>query len=281
MKKIQNLLVVLLVSLLVIFSACGNKEENVGNDQRDDQEKIDEISEEADGEDEIDTDENDETDEEEENNKKEDKSEDSEDPLQTKITKTKKDQDVTKDSTSTNNNNNKTAKNDTSSTTTKKSNNNNKSSNNSKTSKSNDTKKTSSHTNNKSTKSNSSSSSKNNQSAPKEKKKEEKVEQTVTVSVSIPSGVNNGSGLAATTVTINEGDTVLDASLKTGISIDYSGSGSTAYIKGINGLNEFDEGPLSGWLVKVDGSLINRSAGNYKVTDKQTIEWVYTTDYTK
>lgn len=134
--------------------------------------------------------------------------------------------------------------------------------------------------NNGKTKNNTSTKS-NNQSAPAKETKQEKVEQTVTVSVTIPSGVSKGSGLSATAVTINDGDTVLDASLKAGIQIDYSGSGATAYIKGINGLKEFDEGPLSGWLVKVDGALINRSAGSYQVKDKQKIEWVYTTDYSK
>lgn len=54
-----------------------------------------------------------------------------------------------------------------------------------------------------------------------------------------------------------------------------------AYVRGINGLKEFDEGPLSGWKVKVNGTYIDRSAGAYKAANNQKIEWIYTTDYTK
>jgi type IV secretory pathway VirB10-like protein len=121
---------------------------------------------------------------------------------------------------------------------------------------------------------------KNNQSAPSDTKTDKKEEQHVTVAVIIPNEVK-GTGLSPTTISITDGDTVLDATLKTGVKVDYTGSGATAYIKGINGLSEFDEGPMSGWTVKVDGAIINRSAGAYPVQTNQKIEWVYTTDYTK
>lgn len=110
---------------------------------------------------------------------------------------------------------------------------------------------------------------------------EEKESPTVTVSVTIPSGVSKGTGLGATNVVFHEGDTVLDASLKTSANFKVRGSGSMAYIEAINGLREFDEGPMSGWQVKVDGAIIDRSAGAYKIKANQKIEWIYTTDYTK
>ena len=117
-------------------------------------------------------------------------------------------------------------------------------------------------------------------SASKSVNEPKKEKQTVTVSVTIPSGVN-GTGLSPTTVTIEEGDTILDASRKSGLNIKTRGAGATAYIYEINGLREFDEGPLSGWLVKVDGVEINKSAGAYLAKANQKIEWVYTTDFTK
>ncbi len=53
------------------------------------------------------------------------------------------------------------------------------------------------------------------------------------------------------------------------------------YVSSIDGLSEFDMGGNSGWMVRVDGVLINVSAAKYKLQGGETIEWFYTKDYTK
>ncbi|WP_196493712.1 DUF4430 domain-containing protein [Ornithinibacillus caprae] len=119
---------------------------------------------------------------------------------------------------------------------------------------------------------------------PKDTPKEEpKEEPTETVTISITTGDVRGVILSSTTVPVQEGDTVLDVTRRVtkekGIQLSVRGSGATAYVEGIDNLYEFDEGPLSGWLIRVDGVLIDRSTGIYPVEPNQTIKWIYTTNY--
>jgi len=65
-----------------------------------------------------------------------------------------------------------------------------------------------------------------------------------------------------------------------------AGAGITATIKGgyvvsIDGLSEFDMGGNSGWMVRVDGTLIETSSAQYKLKGGEKIEWFYTKDWTK
>lgn len=50
------------------------------------------------------------------------------------------------------------------------------------------------------------------------------------------------------------------------------------YVKGIQNLYEFDEGPSSGWLYKVNGTFMSVGSGNVKVKAGDRIEWLYTLD---
>lgn len=84
------------------------------------------------------------------------------------------------------------------------------------------------------------------------------------------------------TVPIKDGDTALNV-LLTGIggqNVDYSGSGATAYVRGIENVYEFDYGQKSGWTVSLNGTRLTRSAGTITVKANDKIEWVYTEDYT-
>ena len=113
---------------------------------------------------------------------------------------------------------------------------------------------------------------------PSPQPKKEETKQTVTVSI-----VGEGTILSSTKVEISEGNSVLDVTSKIlkekGIPISVRGSGSGAYVEGINNLYEFDRGPLSGWEAKRNGVKIDRSAGAIKVGNGDTIQWIYTTDY--
>lgn len=86
-------------------------------------------------------------------------------------------------------------------------------------------------------------------------------------------------------IEIKEGQTVFEVSLdvfkQNKLQFEYSGLGSTAYIKGINNLYEFDKGPESGWLYKVNGEFPDKSCGAYKAQPGDKIEWLYTLDLGK
>ncbi len=88
--------------------------------------------------------------------------------------------------------------------------------------------------------------------------------------------------LKPTEVEIEEGDTVLDALEKvTGlndIELSIEWYGTTAYINGIDSLHEFDRGPGSGWMYRVNGVFPNRGAGEILLVPGDKVEWLYTTN---
>ncbi len=99
-------------------------------------------------------------------------------------------------------------------------------------------------------------------------------------------GHNNEIILPLTEVGLYENETVLDvlkrATKENDISLDYSGSGVTAYVKGINNLYEFDYGAQSGWIYFVDsfdGSPAV-SCGAFDLSENDQIDWIYATEYT-
>ncbi|WP_238540496.1 S-layer homology domain-containing protein [Paenibacillus mucilaginosus] len=57
-----------------------------------------------------------------------------------------------------------------------------------------------------------------------------------------------------------------------------SGSGSTAYVQGIDGLYEFDRGPLSGWMYAVNGTYLSSGADSVTLQSGDTVAWRYTLD---
>lgn len=104
-------------------------------------------------------------------------------------------------------------------------------------------------------------------------------------SISINGPKDAGVILAAANVEIKDGDTVLDVLLKAagkkGIDVDYSGSGPTAYVAGIDNYYEFDYGSRSGWICKKNGKTLEKGAGVVKVSNGDRIEWVYSEDFLK
>lgn len=88
-----------------------------------------------------------------------------------------------------------------------------------------------------------------------------------------------------TTISINESSTVLSASLdsfnKNQIPFKTGGSGTDTYITSIAGLTQQANGPLSGWLYKVNDVFIDSSPSIYTLKPGDCITWVYTTDLGK
>lgn len=102
---------------------------------------------------------------------------------------------------------------------------------------------------------------------------------TATISIT---GDRGARILPATRVEIQQGDTVYDVLLRVtrqhGIQMESRGSGKTLYVEGINNLYEFDGGPESGWMYRVNGVFPNYSAGVCDVRSGDRIEWLYTRD---
>jgi len=92
--------------------------------------------------------------------------------------------------------------------------------------------------------------------------------------------------LPPTEMEISEGDTVLDALIKITkekkIQMDYrGGQGASAYVEGMANVYEFDRGPGSGWMYRVNGIFPDRGAGVVPLRPGDRVEWLYTTDLGK
>lgn len=97
--------------------------------------------------------------------------------------------------------------------------------------------------------------------------------------------LGQGDILAQTNVTFQSGDTAFTILKKVadekGITIDSTGTGANLYVKSIDGLGEFDEGPLSGWMYSVNGTFPDFSAGIYSLKNGDVVRWQYTKDLGK
>ena len=121
------------------------------------------------------------------------------------------------------------------------------------------------------------SSSKQETSAPQQvepPKQETPVKQTVSVQVI---GVN--STIMQGNIEVNSSSTAYsvlrELAKQNGKSISTKGFGSTVYVSGIDGLKEFDHGPSSGWMYKVNGTPPNIGAGAYRLKAGDQVIWYY------
>jgi len=58
----------------------------------------------------------------------------------------------------------------------------------------------------------------------------------------------------------------------------YDSTYGSTYVKGIDNLYEYDEGSLSGWMYKVNGTYPDYGCSAYKLKDGDAIVWAYTCD---
>ena len=121
------------------------------------------------------------------------------------------------------------------------------------------------------------SSSKHETSAPQQvetPKQDILVKQTVSIKVI---GINTT--MMQGNIEVNSSSTAYsvlrELAKQNGKSISTKGFGSTVYVSGIDGLKEFDHGPSSGWMYKVNGTPPNIGAGAYKVKAGDTVIWYY------
>lgn len=121
------------------------------------------------------------------------------------------------------------------------------------------------------------SSSKHETSAPQHvetPKQDTPVKQTVSIKVV---GINTT--MMQGNIEVNSSSTAYsvlrELAKQNGKSISTKGFGSTVYVSGIDGLKEFDHGPSSGWMYKVNGTPPNIGAGAYKVKAGDQVIWYY------
>ncbi len=91
---------------------------------------------------------------------------------------------------------------------------------------------------------------------------------------------STGTLLSSRKVEIQDGDTPYSILIKTlgPGRVESSGSGATAYVIGIDGLKEFDKGPLSGWMYSVNGVYKSVSADTVPLKNGDVVQWRYTLD---
>lgn len=126
----------------------------------------------------------------------------------------------------------------------------------------------------------------------------ESMGKTVTITITCHTAVDNnmhldskwagivpasGIILPVTTFEIEDDETVLSVLMraceKYKIHMEYTGgTGSGAYVEGINNLYEFDGGRWSGWMYCVNGWYPNYGCGVYFLKAGDVIEWNYTCD---
>ena len=86
-------------------------------------------------------------------------------------------------------------------------------------------------------------------------------------------------------VPINTNSTVLSVSIDalkaSHLDFETGGSGTDTYITSIAGLSQQDNGPLSGWIYKVNNTFPPEAPAAYMVQPGDLITWVYTNDLGK
>lgn len=77
-------------------------------------------------------------------------------------------------------------------------------------------------------------------------------------------------------VAFSQGDTPYSVLKRVVSNIKSTGSGDSLYVSAINGVSEFDGGPLSGWVYAVNGIKPDIGAGAYHLKTGDKLVWHYT-----
>jgi len=77
---------------------------------------------------------------------------------------------------------------------------------------------------------------------------------------------------------LEPGETAYSLLRRTGLNIQSTGSSDFAgrYVQSINGWGEFSDGPLSGWMFRVNGRFPDFSSSLYTLSDGDNVEWLFT-----
>lgn len=98
---------------------------------------------------------------------------------------------------------------------------------------------------------------------------------SITVSVSVDSSASGTAVSYAATVTLEEGATVYDALVESGIPYNARSSQYGNYVDAIGGVGENHGGTSGGWTYYVNGSYINASCSSTVLHEGDSVQWVY------
>lgn len=82
--------------------------------------------------------------------------------------------------------------------------------------------------------------------------------------------------LGEKSVEINKDSTVFDLLNQCGLVIGSSSSAAGKYVYSINSLSEKDCGNKSGWIYKVNGTVVQKACSAYILNEGDAVEWIYT-----
>lgn len=93
-------------------------------------------------------------------------------------------------------------------------------------------------------------------------------------------GIYTQSGTIYESVNVEykSGDTPYSVLTRVASNVKAKGSGSSVYVSAINGISEFAQGPMSGWVYAVNGARPNAGAGSYGLNPGDKLVWHYTLD---
>ncbi|HJV45164.1 MAG TPA: S-layer homology domain-containing protein [Bacillota bacterium] len=100
---------------------------------------------------------------------------------------------------------------------------------------------------------------------------------TGTITLTVTGDHQHGTIMPATEVQLQDGDTAFSVLVRTLSSsqIKYKSYSGSLYVQAIDGINEFDHGPQSGWIFLVNGIQSQISASDYQLTSGDRLEWKY------
>lgn len=98
---------------------------------------------------------------------------------------------------------------------------------------------------------------------------------TVTVTVTIDSSAAGSPVSLSTTLTFEQGATVYDALVGTGVAVGASQTAYGVYVSSIGGLVEKQYGPNSGWTYYVNGAFVNTACSGCVLSDGDSVLWTY------
>ena len=102
----------------------------------------------------------------------------------------------------------------------------------------------------------------------------------IAVTVEVDATAGEGE-VTSSEVEVDEGATVYDALVATGVDVNASDSDYGMYVAGINGLAGGDFGDMSGWMFEVNGEMAEVGCSQLEVADGDVITWTYVTEFTE
>ena len=102
------------------------------------------------------------------------------------------------------------------------------------------------------------------------------------IAVTVEIDATAGEGEATSSeVELDEGATVYDALVATGVDVNASDSDYGMYVQGIDGLAGGDFGDMSGWMFEVNGEMAEVGCSQYELSDGDVVTWTYVTEFTE